>query len=147
MKRTARTAALAPVSALLSAVALAGCVGDPPAPEPTSAPVAYAGAWLPEGFPVDDVPLVSDDVRYGIVFGAPEGRPVYTVAVAVDGNPSAAIDAQLLGAGFERRDEQGWGRSGSGGWATFVADKWWITASVIRVDGTWYAKYAVAGRS
>ena len=105
--------------------------------ETTGTEVELPGTELPEGFPVEEVPLIEGEVAFGVALG--NG---YNVSVRVDG-PEAmeAIVDQLEGAGFTA--EVG-GTAGDGATQAFSSDAYSVLVVLSKENDTDYlANYTV----
>lgn len=97
--------------AALLGPALTGCIGNP-VESVVEGAIEQAGGGevdlntdggLPDGFPVDEVPIIDGTVQSGLSIGTVEDGGGWTIIVEVADVESAfnEIDAQLTGAGYE----------------------------------------------
>ncbi len=134
---------LAVAVALGSAGALSGCAVGGLVREVAHGHVDLDGRSVPSDFP-NAVPLVRGRVLYGASAGS-SGATIWNVTIRV-GHPGAldAVDAQLTGAGFQRRTEH---RTDKGGTASFAKAPFSVLVVVARDDAHgWVANYTVTRR-
>lgn len=144
MNRTVRLAALVAAIALVSTTTLAGCFGNPVEQiieGATGGDVDLGGNTLPDGYPVDAVPVVEGEIVMGIGVGDAASK-VYNVTVNTTTDPTAQARDLLVGAGFsEQTAAQATTAEGSS--FVFTSDAWGVLVVIGQADGGWTVNYTV----
>lgn len=145
-KRTRYPAVLAIVMALAITPALSGCFGNPIEniiEGATGGNVDLGGSSVPDGYPVDEVPLIDGEIVYGASVGA-EGAKIFNVTVKVqDASALDEISAQLEGAGMTPGVDSG--AAGVEGLGRMFTGEKWGAIVVVSEDGSngFVANYTV----
>lgn len=144
MPRSVRLAAIITAIALVSTGALAGCGSNPIeqiVEEATGGEVDLGGNTLPDGYPVDAVPVVEGEIIVGLGVGGADAK-VFNVTVKTTGDPTDEARQLLVDAGFT---EQVAAQTNTADGTSFVfsSDAWYAMVVVSQVDGAWNANYTV----
>jgi hypothetical protein len=138
------------VIALAITPTLAGCFGNPVESiieGATGGDVDLGGAELPDGYPVDAVPVIDGEILFGMGVGT-DGAKAWNVTVKVSG--VAAIDdikAQLIAAGFTESEAPVGGATDVGATAVLESPEYGVLV-VITEDGDngFVANYTVTDK-
>ena len=141
MRRTPVLSSLVPLSTLLLTFALTACGGDgeePDASDGSTASSSVDTGDLPEGFPVDDVPLIEGRITQAMAGEEAGEDGGFVVILQADGRSDSVLAeavALLTDAGFTVTESVG--GSGGGGFAgsSLTQDSFTVTITTFPNTG------------
>ncbi len=145
--RSSRRAVLGVCVALAMGTLLSGCfnpgqVVEGVVEQATGGDVDLGGTTMPEGFPVDDVPVIDGEILFGAKMSV-EGESAWNVTIGTkDANALQAASTQLADAGFAKLEASMVGDDGSG-FVSFSKDDLGVAIVVTKTDEGIAVNYTV----